>query len=604
MFDKNAFLSAISTDVGLGEECLAAPLTSDMTPYQAACAHLYQRVVSKYQPGDDMTDAAKAAGEEKFLAMNNRSAVYQEDPRDELLEVVIGEFREELYRFYMPDSVPLTDFSRIRERLDVGPGASIGSDSYNFYTKLFDSDLTATHQYLFALYRSAIKDDPAWSTAEAYRLRRHGYRVVESSRLFHVFKETDCTRTATTLPLVNMLFQKATASVMEDRLRQLFRLDIRTQPERNKVMARRGSRWGCFGTIDGKSASDCINLTQLEHCPPVIAGWFKTIRAYSTVLPDGRVVSLGMVGTMGEGFTFAFQTAYFACLVRACYRVLGIKPTRSNYGVFGDDIVVRRDAYPLVIRALKHVGQLPNEDKSFNSGFFRESCGGDYWSGWDIRPPHIKFLATDADVYAAINRLQIWSSKWTPLPTATRLLVALLKKPLFVPPWMGESEGIHAHWNVARKFVKLPSYRDLKKRSKGGRFEPAATWSNSCFLVKYLKPIPFRVKLTDASSALGLDYPEDSVPVMVNLYYTFGKQIRRSTVGKEGEFKRPVGYNPWGLMTSFLGGYIENGHITLRDNSGPKWKVATLVSQFWDHPVGADRFGRGSEWQFAIESTF
>lgn len=593
MFDKNAFLSAIQADVGLGEAELTTPLSSDMTPYQAACAHLYQRVVSKYQPGNEISDAAKAAGEEKFLAMNNRSLLYREEPRDELLEVVIGEFREELYRFYMPDSVPLSDFSRIRERLDVGPGASIGSDSYNFYTKLFDSDLTATHPHLFALYRSAISNDPAWSTAESYRLRRHGYRVVESSRLFHVFKETEVTRTATTLPLVNMLFQKATAAVIEDRLRAHLRIDIRKQPERNKKMARRGSRWGCFGTIDGKSASDCINIQQLEHVPQPISGWIKTIRAYSTVMPDGEVVGLGMVGTMGEGFTFAFQTAYFACLVRACYRVLGINPTRANYGVFGDDIIVRRDAYHLVIRALKHVGQLPNEDKSFNSGSFRESCGGDYWCGWDIRPPHIKFLANDADVYATINRLTLWSSKWVPLPFAVRYLMALLEKPLFVPPWLGESEGIHVHWNVARRYVRQPVPSRKAKGVGIGRGRKLVVKVGD-FRVKYLKAVPFKVRLQDTSESGD----------MGNLHYTFGKMIKRWKPNTEGVFKKPVGYNPWGLMTSFLGGYIENGHLTLRDNSGPQWKVATMISQFWDHPVGADRFGRDSEWQFAIELTF
>lgn len=575
MFDKNAFLSALQQDLGLTEVELTAPLTSDMTPYQAAASHLYREVLSKYQESGEMSIDAQSRGEEKFLAMNARSLAYSEPARDELLEVVIGEFRKELYDLYMPAGHHLFDFSRIKGELMVGPGASIGSQSYNFYSKLFDSDLTASHPYLFVLYRSAIADDPAWSTAEAYRLRRYGYRVVGSSRLFHVPKETLITRTATTLPLVNMLFQKATATVLEHRMASYLGLNIRSQPERNKRMARRGSRWGSFGTIDGKSASDCINLRQLDHLPPVVAGWIKTIRVGETVMPNGQVVSLGMCGTMGEGFTFAFQTAYFACLVRAVYRVLGIKPTRANMGVFGDDIIVRRDAYDLVMKTLRHVGQLPNDDKSFNSGSFRESCGGDYWRGYDIRPPYIKSLSTDADVYVAINRLTHWAQKWVPLVNACVYLKQLVAQPLFVPPWMGEAEGIHISASKANAM-------GLLRRNKRGEL-----------VVKFLKHVPYKVRLRDR------DPNSDDMQMLV---YGKGKLIVKKP-SSGGRFKRPVGYNPWGLMTSFLGGFIENSCITLRTGA-EQFKVARVNTLFWDHPVGADRFGRDHEWQLVVEETF
>lgn len=585
MFDKNAFMSCLALDLGLDVVELNSPLTSDVTPFGAACRHMYQSALSKFLDDGEMSEAAKAAGEEKFLSMNNRSLAYVEDPRDELLEVLIGEFRKELYDFYIDQGFSIFSFDELSQGLNVGPGASIGSQSYNFYTKLFDSDLTATHPYLFSLYRSAIATDPAWSTAESYRQRRHGYRVVGSSRLFHVPKKTEVTRTATTLPLVNMLFQKASSSIIEKRLVQRFGIHIRRnaagyapQQERQRVFARRGSRWGSFGTIDGKSASDCINIQQLDHLPSVTAGWLKTIRAETTVLPDGRIVGLGMVGTMGEGFTFSFQTAYFACLVRAVYRVLGIKPTRANYGVYGDDIIVRRDAYDLVIRLLKYVGQLPNEDKSFNSGYFRESCGGDYWKGYNIRPVQIQSITNDAEVYSAINRLNLWSQRWIPLVRTVRYLQSLVARPIFVPPWFGESEGIHIHQQ------KASDLGVLKRRPRGGYF------------IRYLQDCPYRVKLRERVT------DGDSMQL---LHYCADKTIKVKRLDSKGKFRKAVGYNPWGLMVSFLGGYIENGYLTLRVNGDAKrYKVTSVVSQFWDHPVGADRFGRDHAWQGVIEQVF
>lgn len=576
MFDRTSFLRCLALDLGLDEVELNSPLTSDVTPFGAAARHMYQSVLSKYLHDGEMSEAAKAAGEEKFLTMNNRSLAYVEDPRDELLEVLIGEFRKELYDFYINQGFSIFSFDDLKSKIDVGPGASLGSQSYNFYSKLFDSDLTATHPYLFTLYRSAIASDPAWSTAESYRQRRYGYRVVGSSRLFHVPKETNVTRTATTVPLVNMLFQKASASIIENRLRKVFGIDIRNQPERNKKLARRGSRWGTFGTIDGKSASDCINIRQLEHLPAVISGWLKTVRTESTVLPDGRVVGLGMVGTMGEGFTFAFQTAYFACLVRAVYRVIGIQPRRTNYGVFGDDIIVRRDAYDLVIRLLRYVGQLPNENKSFNSGAFRESCGGDYWHGYNIRPVFIKSLTNDADVYAAINRLNIWSQTWIPLPKTVGYLISCLDRRLYVPPWMGESEGIHIHFEHAQRIGVVKRRRSTRE-----------------LVIRYMKYQPYRVKLRERVV---------DGDIMQYLHYATDKTIRVKQLGKKGKLTNPVGYNPWGLMTSFLGGYIQNGYLSLRVNEGAtRYKVATVISQFWDHPVGSDRFGRDGVWQDVVD---
>lgn len=107
--------------------------------------------------------------------------------------------------------------------------------------------------------------------------------------------------------------------------------------------------------------------------------WLNKLRTGQGILPDGSVIKLHMMATMGNAFCFPLQTAVFACVVKAAYRALGLPFSgRRDYaayvkgcgekdpylvrvmgdrgwGVFGDDIVVEEEAYPLVSRLLSYL---------------------------------------------------------------------------------------------------------------------------------------------------------------------------------------------------------------------------------------------------------
>jgi hypothetical protein len=104
---------------------------------------------------------------------------------------------------------------------------------------------------------------------------------------------------------------------------------------------------------------------------------------------------------MGNGYTFALETLIFYSLAWSTCVALGL-PT-SDVSSYGDDIIVPTGAYNALIGVLKCLGFVPNREKSFGDGPFRESCGKDYFRGIDVRPVYIKDVLRPCDLYVVHN---------------------------------------------------------------------------------------------------------------------------------------------------------------------------------------------------------
>jgi hypothetical protein len=90
--------------------------------------------------------------------------------------------------------------------------------------------------------------------------------------------------------------------------------------------------------------------------------------------------------SMGNGFTFELETLIFYAISKeAC----GGSAT-GDIWVYGDDIIVPTPFFKDVVSALRYFGFTPNPRKSFGSGYFRESCGGDFFAGTNVRPFYLK----------------------------------------------------------------------------------------------------------------------------------------------------------------------------------------------------------------------
>jgi len=84
---------------------------------------------------------------------------------------------------------------------------------------------------------------------------------------------------------------------------------------------------------------------------------------------------------MGNGFTFELETLLFVALSAAVAKLI---PGRDLF-VYGDDILIPSAADRDVRAVLEAFGFEVNQEKSFSSGPFRESCGGDFFLGYNVR---------------------------------------------------------------------------------------------------------------------------------------------------------------------------------------------------------------------------
>lgn len=482
-------------------------------------------------------------------------------------EYVIGEMKVLLYDFFNPCFVAKAgvDYSEFREPLllnlsdiakhfGLGNGSNIGAKSTDMYSKLVTSTMCHTDQSLPFLFKQAISTDKLWSDVEAFRSKNYGSELVKGSRLSFVPKSRVISRTICTEPVLNMLFQKGIGGIIERRLRQVFSIDLSTQPRYNARLAQVGSVSGQFGTIDLSSASDTISITMLKEVLPAEAlKWLMLTRSPATTLPGGEVLDLHMISSMGNGFTFPLQTLIFACLVRAAYKIYGIKFVRSdselnltgNFAVFGDDIIVDRRVYSVVCRCLTLLGFSVNSDKSFNEGLFRESCGHDYFNGYDVRGVYIKTLRDVSDRYSAINRLLRWSAKHGIL--LHRVICSLRKglKFLFVPFDESDDAGI----KVPRSLVLRPRFDH-----NGAIFYMASVLITRKFAV----PSDDRGRASAYTRALGK--PWNELP--------------------------GFSYSPDGIMLCLLAGWLRGGFLGLR-TVRRKAVLRRRVCPDWDSRITA-----------------
>lgn len=509
----------------------------DITPKQYASLNLLSTFYKKLV--DEVEVTADAAALSKFLAVNEQCGAWSYDVAGSWEEELMGTVKHHLHRFFYhkqltPILPNLTDAFVIGR---CGPGASLGSVGQDEYTKLYSSDLTTTSSVIYRAYRSSLLPHPMLCDAEETRSAVYGEpRLVEGNRLAFVPKQRDISRVTCTEPVLNMYAQLGVGRALEDRLRGYFGIDLAIQPAHNRALACTGSLDGSYSTIDLSSASDSMSLGMLKAVlPSEVYSLLCLLRSPLCELPDGSKVALNMVSTMGNGFTFPLETILFAAVVAAVYDMLNIKRERSstswpgNWGVFGDDIVVRGECYGLTVRALNILGFQVNAAKSFFEGPFRESCGGDFFRGHPVRGVYVKTLKTEQARAVVLNRLHEWSAATGVfVSTTTRWLYSSLPK-RFVPHWESYDAGIQAPWTLVEGMRRSKHLQSVLYRS----------W------------VPRRRVLE----------VEDFMSLARN---------RRM-------------YNPSGLFASFLRGHIRSGKIPLRQRE-LLYTTKTRVAPSWDTP--------------------
>lgn len=212
--------------------------------------------------------------------------------------------------------------------------------------------------------------------------------------LTFVAKNAKTYRAIATEPPLNGVYQLALGDYIAKRLAK-FGVDLSDQ-SRNQRLAKEGSLTGALATLDLSSASDTVATELVYHLLPVDWALALSVGRSSAVLYKGERIVLEKFSSMGNGFTFALESLIFWALASSCL-------PGGIVSVYGDDIIVETAAVPLLTEVLTACGFILNTGKSFSTGPFRESCGADYYRGFDIRPYYQKDLVCAADLMKLHN---------------------------------------------------------------------------------------------------------------------------------------------------------------------------------------------------------
>lgn len=323
-----------------------------------------------------------------------------------------------------------------------GPGSSNGVKGTHTADKILQKmTCTESCEPLVVWLR---RSNPYFSTFDSVN-GDNGTTRYSGSKITTVPKNEDTVRVIAIEPSGNMALQLAGGRYIEAVLRSIG-LDIQKQQPKNKALALRGSISNSLATIDLKSASDMFTPRLIELLMP--KPWYEflmKVRSPEATI-GGEQVTLNMISTMGNGFTFPLMTlilASFIYALRCRHGGPNLYIDWTSTAVYGDDVIIHSHEFAEYAGILQDAGLIVNVDKSYSDGPFRESCGGDYYNGYDVTPVYVESLTQDSELYVAINKILEWGARHKIVLHRSLLFLRSLLKGLFlVPEWSNPDQGI------------------------------------------------------------------------------------------------------------------------------------------------------------------
>lgn len=206
---------------------------------------------------------------------------------------------------------------------------------------------------------------------------------IDCLAITNVPKSYKALRTIMPNTLIGSFYTYGLGKCIELRLRKEG-YDIRNLQRLHGIYAREASRTRRSVTADLSAASDSFTREMVQLLVP--PDWFDALdlgRIDQVERPDGTRMPLESFMTMGIGFTFPLQTLLFLCLLKS---LADLTKTRGLISVYGDDLVYPQKLHRYVARIFPQLNLILNEDKTYVTSNFRESCGSDFFHGCDVRP--------------------------------------------------------------------------------------------------------------------------------------------------------------------------------------------------------------------------
>lgn len=341
-----------------------------------------------YKEEKEFTPFQQRKAEEKFVKVDNALPDLSNiSVRTDYILFLAAELIGDLFKS------DFDDFYNIKPR--VGPGIVAGGElphekfDFNVHYKEIHNEFP--YYRYFTLSPVFLRCAPDyWS-----RIRKK----VGKNKVLFVPKDSRGPRTIACEPNEYMWIQQGVMASLVDRIENhsLTKGQINfTKQEINQELARVNSISRKMSTVDLKDASDSVStnlVDRLFEFAPTVLRKLNAIRTPYSVLPSGNIHTLKKFCAMGSAICFPLEAICFWSIAKAC--ILYTKAQRSvlaseSVYVYGDDIIIDKNVLPLLTATFAEVGITINQDKSFSEGFFRESCGHDYYKGIQINPLRLR----------------------------------------------------------------------------------------------------------------------------------------------------------------------------------------------------------------------
>jgi hypothetical protein len=258
-----------------------------------------------------------------------------------------------------------------------GPGAAYGVRGDTSVYKKVTSNLECTYA-MSDILPEFLAEFPGWIPDLV------DVSLVSGSQLTVVPKNAKTDRPICIEPLLNGMYQKGFGSYIRSRLKR-FGINLDDQGVNQRLAGLAISQG--LSTVDFSSASDTIAHGLVLHLLPV--DWFKALEVarcprYEV---EGTWYNFHKFTSMGNGYTFELETLiFYALAVAVCEEMEISVKTGVNLSVYGDDVIIPRDAYDYFSEVAEACGFTINQTKSYRDGLFFESCGHDFFLGEFVRP--------------------------------------------------------------------------------------------------------------------------------------------------------------------------------------------------------------------------
>lgn len=261
-----------------------------------------------------------------------------------------------------------------------GPGASLSIKRREAtYPKKFLEDREATPDLIRFISPWVGHAYPHWDCMSNVKETR-------ANKIITVPKNAKTDRTIAIEPGLNIWFQKGIGTIIRRKLGRIG-IDLNDQGK-NQELALEASRGNSLSTIDFSAASDSISRAIVWELLP--NDWYAVLDALRSKFAtlDGTEFFYEKFSSMGNGYTFELESLIFYSLAWAACHIS--HQDTSFISIYGDDVVLPSKALDIFHQLCDFAGFKINKQKSYSSGYYRESCGSHYWDGQDIKPLFLK----------------------------------------------------------------------------------------------------------------------------------------------------------------------------------------------------------------------